>query len=194
MNKHSLNLKLNKSLSFVLAILLVCVSVFPCLLQVNAAESKENFDFSGVESVVLYNVSDGISIIKHNSNKLLNTSTSAKIITGLILCERLENSLDEKVEITKEMLSSVSGKRANPPLQSGEIMSVRDLLYAAICGSYNDAAYVLAVYAAGGVAEFVTLMNQKAKSLLVSSGKSSHELAVKFTRKIYYIVDYESCQ
>lgn len=155
--------KLNRSLSFVLASLLLMVSIFA--LNIYAAEKPTDADFSNAKCVVLYNVSDGNSLIKYNADKPLNTSTSAKIITGLILCERLGNSLDDKVEITKEMLSSVSGMRANPPLEVGEILSVRDLLYAAICGSYNDAIYVLVHYTAGSTAEFVRLMNDKAKSI-----------------------------
>ncbi len=165
MKKKFFNFKLNKSLSFVLASLLVLVTLLPCALTVNAVEKPSGADFSGAESVVLYNVSDGASLIKHNADKPINTSTSAKIMTGLILCERLHNSLDDKVEITKEMLSAVSGVRFNPPLQSGETITVRDLLYGAICGSYNDAAYALAIYTAGSTADFVNLMNQKAKSL-----------------------------
>lgn len=155
--------KLNRSLSFVLAFLLIFVSILP--LSVSAAEKPTDTDFAGAKCVVLYNVSDSIPLIKYNSDKPVNTSTSAKIITGLILCERLGSSLDDKVEITKEMLISVSGMRANPPLEAGEIMSVRDLLYAAVCGSYNDAIYVLANYTAGSIGEFVRLMNDKAKSL-----------------------------
>ena len=157
------NTKLNRYLSFILASLLLFVSVLA--VNVTAADKPTDADFAYAKCVVLYNVSDGNPIIKYNSDKPLNTSTSAKIITGLILCERLGNSLDQKIEITKEMLSSVSGMRANPPLEVGEILSVRDLLYAAICGSYNDAIYVLVNYTAGSTAEFVKLMNDKAKAL-----------------------------
>ena len=154
--------KLNKSL---FAIILIMALMLPCILTSSAAEKPTDADFWGAQSVILYNVSDGISLIKYNADKVLNTSTSAKIMTGLILCEKLQNSLDMTVEISSEMLASVSGMRANPPLEAGEIISVRDLLYGAICGSYNDAAYVLAIYSAGSTAEFVSLMNQKAKSL-----------------------------
>lgn len=165
MKLSDLRTKLNKSLSFMLALLCVLTALLPCAMNVTAAEKPAESDFAGAECVVLYNMSDGIPLIKYNADKVLNTSTSAKIMTGLVLCERLSDSLDDKVEITKEMLSSVSGMRANPPLQVGETLSVRDLLYAAICGSYNDAAYVLAYYTAGSISEFVKLMNDKAKSL-----------------------------
>ena len=155
--------KFNKSLLVVLAVMLIAIVVAPITITAVAAE-KPN-DFSAAESVLLYNVTDGATLIKSNTDKLIHTSTSAKIMTGLILCERLSDSLDDKVEITSEMLSGVSGMRANPPLQAGEIMTVRDLLYGAICGSYNDAAYALAYHVAGSSSDFAAFMNLRAKSL-----------------------------
>ncbi len=41
-------------------------------------------------------------------------------------------------------------------LAAGEELTVRDLLYASLCGGYNDATAALAVLASGSVAEFVS--------------------------------------
>ena len=50
-------------------------------------------------------------------------------------------------------------------LKENDVITAEDLMYAAICGGYNDAAYALAVAVSGSAEKFVTLMNQRAKKL-----------------------------
>ena len=142
-----------------LILIISSVAIFP----VYAYKDPTPPSVSGVESVCLYDKTHGKTIISENADKVVNTSTSAKIITGLIACEMLEKKLDDKFTVEKEMLDSVSGHSMK--LKDGETIKIRDLLYAAICGSYNDAAYVLAYACAGRIDDFVSLMNNKALEL-----------------------------
>lgn len=106
-------------------------------------------------------------IISENATEILNTSTSAKVMMGLIACEELSSRLDEVVTITDSMLAGSGGYSMR--LQAGENIKIIDLLYGAICGSYNDAAYVLASVCGGSSERFVERMNQKAKALGATS-------------------------
>jgi D-alanyl-D-alanine carboxypeptidase len=115
-------------------------------------------------AVILYDKTHGNFVAEQNAKERVNTSTSAKIMTGLIACERLSARLDDAVTVTEEMLTGASGYSMK--LKVGERISVRDLLYGAICGSYNDAAYVLASVIGGNSDGFVSIMNEYAVTLV----------------------------
>ena len=105
----------------------------------------------------------GNVLFEKNADSVIYPASTAKIMSGLLLCRALYTRLDDTVTLTDAMLSGVSGRSLH--LAVGEVLTVRDLLYAALCGSYNDALNALAVYAAGSVAEFVSVMNQEAARL-----------------------------
>lgn len=122
-------------------------------------------ELSGVSAYCFYNLSSDMQIASLNDSDELDLSctASAKIMTGLICCERLGGRLDEYIQITSDMLTGVSGQMYG--FNAGESVKIYDLLYAAICGSYNDAAYILACVVGGTSDEFVTLMNKRAHEL-----------------------------
>ena len=76
---------------------------------------------------------------------------------------RLSDRLSEKVTITTDMISGVSGTRYG--LSDGETVTIRDLFYIAFTGCYNDAVTVLAKLAAGDLTSFIALMNSTAAEL-----------------------------
>lgn len=136
-------------------------------ISVFAYEDPTPPDAPWVKAVCLYDKTHDRFIVSENMDELLNTSTSAKVMTGLIACEMLKDRLNEKITVAAEMLSGVSGY--NMKLSAGEKISVSDLLYGAICGSYNDAAYVLAYICGGSIEDFIVLMNNKAMELGATS-------------------------
>ena len=158
----------NKYISIIAFAVMLILIFHNCIpLSVYAYEDPTPPSISWVEAYCLYDKTHGKLIAADNINKKVNTSTSAKIITGLIACEILENRINETVTITKEMLNDVSGYSMK--LSVGEEITVQDLLYAAICGSYNDAFYVLSHVCAGSTNDFVSMMNQKAYDLGATS-------------------------
>lgn len=146
------------ALSALLLLLFILVSALPV-----SAASDDTPETSGCEALVLYDKTHGKYIIEKNGYAILNTSTSAKITMGLLACEILHDRLSETVTVTEEMLSGVTGSKIQ--LAVGEEIKVRDLLYHAICGSYNDAAYVVAYLCGGSAQEFVDMMNVRAREL-----------------------------
>ena len=158
------------------ATLLLLVTVFAALIPLSAAEMPTNDDFSGVGAVYMYDMTHSSVVFEYNADEILNTSTSAKIMMGLVLCEALEGRLDETVTITSEMLDGVSGSCMKPGLTVGEEISVNSLLYSALCGSYNDAAYALATVAYGERSALVAAMNKKAEELGAKNTKYTNPL------------------
>ena len=111
----------------------------------------------------LYDKTHNKMLVMTNSDTPLNTSTSAKVMLGYLACEILADRLDETVTVTANMLQGASGYSMS--LKVGEEIKIIDLLYGAICGSYNDAGYVIANLCAESAQGFVELMNDRARSL-----------------------------
>lgn len=149
----------------ILALLLITCTLLSCLVLTTSAQGAlpEPPELEGVSAAYFYNITAQKSMCELNSDEPVNTSTSAKILMGLVACEMLGDKLDHKITVTSKMLSEVDG--ISYGFLAGEEVSAVDLLYAAICGSYNDAAYIIAHAISGSTQGFVTLMNSRAREL-----------------------------
>ncbi len=136
---------------------LVGGSILPAQALEEAPSSPE------VGAALLCNLENDLILYEREADTPLYPSSSVKIMTGLLACRALRDRLDETVTVSSAMLAGVSGRRLH--LADGEMLTVRDLLYAAICGSYNDAAAVLACLTSGSVSDFVVAMNREAERL-----------------------------
>lgn len=102
-------------------------------------------------------------LYQKNAQEVIYPAASVKIMAGLLACRLLQERVDDTVTLTSSMLAGVAGRSLH--LAEGETVTVRDLLYAALCGSYNDATTALAVICAGSVPAFVEQMNREASRL-----------------------------
>ena len=144
---------------------LLCI-LFSLCLPSAAVEPFPATD--AAKTVYLWNAEYDKAIIS-KSDGVIFPASMTKIMTGLVAIDLIGGRLDEKVTLTSEMLMGNAGTRI--PLAEGEVLSYRDLLYAAICGGFNDAANALAVASAGSKSAFVAKMNEKAESL---GAKNTH--------------------
>ncbi len=138
--------------------LLFCTLFTPCTSALIEMPSLE-----GATSVYLYNLTQNRVMAEKNADKVIYPASTVKLMTGLVAAELLSDRLDEQIEVTEEMLKGVTGN--NLKISAGEIVTVRDMFYGLLCGGNNDCAAILAHLAAGGVDQFVDLMNQKATEL-----------------------------
>jgi D-alanyl-D-alanine carboxypeptidase (penicillin-binding protein 5/6) len=112
------------------------------------------------QSAILIEVSTGQALFSKNANLPLPPASLTKIMTAILVLERC--GLDEQVRASRR---ATLAKASSIHLQEGEQVSVRDLLYALMLRSANDAAVALAEHTAGSVENFVQLMNQKARDI-----------------------------
>ena len=96
---------------------------------------------------------------KDAHRKVLPASTT-KVMTAIIVLEKM--GLDDYVPVSEKAAKILPSKIDIKP---GERYRVRDLLYAALLNSANDAAIALAEAAAGSEDKFVELMNQRARQI-----------------------------
>lgn len=147
-----------------IAIITLCMLFSSFSFAVGAYELDRSE--ASVGGYYLYNVENDLVMAQGNSADLISPSSTVKIMTA---CIALETDIprDKVITVTSEMLDGVVGR--NMRLDVGDRVTYDDLLYATVCGGYNDAAHALALTVSGSMTEFVDLMNEKARELGMTS-------------------------
>ena len=112
------------------------------------------------QTAVIYNGQTDEILWQKDADKRMEPASITKLMTALVTIENLE--LGSVVTITEEVEDI---EPTEIGLVEGEEIPVRDLLYATLIYSANDAATALAIETSGTVEDFAVLMNQKAKEL-----------------------------
>ena len=152
--------KLRKTLHF--AVFFLALTLLCSVLPVSAAPLQPP-SMSEAGAVYFYHFENNTVVFEKNADALIPAASTPKIIAGLILCEQLAARQNETVYVTADMIKGSVGYRLG--LTKGDQLSVGDLLYAALCGGYNDAFDVLACFAGGTKVDFVQMMNARAAEL-----------------------------
>ncbi|GAF66726.1 D-alanyl-D-alanine carboxypeptidase [Bacillus sp. TS-2] len=151
----------------------ITVSVLLCLMMTslfgtNTYANEQTGDIQLAEqsaSAIVIERDTGKVLFEKNSHEQLPPASMTKIMTMLLIMERIDNgalSYDEKVR-TSENAASMGGSQVF--LEPGEEMTVTEMLKAIAVASGNDASVAMAEHIAGTEEEFVSLMNDKAKEL-----------------------------
>lgn len=130
------------------------------ILITNSIAFADNLNLTG-ESAILIDAETGQIIYEKNPHEKLHPASTTKILTGILTLENA--SMDEIVTVDEEVVYLTKGSHI--ALEPGEQLTVKDLLYALLVESANDAALALAKHISGSVEEFAELMNNKAKEL-----------------------------
>ena len=105
----------------------------------------------------------GKIIYEKDINEQNYPASTTKILTAILTIENCD--LEETATVSQNAISKVPTSYVVAPLYVGEEMKVKDLLYALMLKSSNDAAYVLAEHVGGSVDGFAEMMNNKAKEI-----------------------------
>jgi D-alanyl-D-alanine carboxypeptidase (penicillin-binding protein 5/6) len=114
----------------------------------------------GAPAAIVIDAKTGERLYAKNADDERAIASTTKLMTALLTLERAEP--DAVFTMPPYASSPVESKLG---LQTGERMTVRDLLRAMMLPSANDAAYDLAVNISGSEDEFVDQMNERADSL-----------------------------
>jgi serine-type D-Ala-D-Ala carboxypeptidase (penicillin-binding protein 5/6) len=112
------------------------------------------------KAAVLMEMETGKTLWEKNKQAPRPPASTAKILTALVTLDRVPLK-----EIVTVSTTASANKASAVALKSGERLTVQDLLYALLLQSNNDAALALASHTGGTTANFVQIMNQKARSL-----------------------------
>ncbi len=147
----------------IIAIFLILTSVLSVNVKAEGMDIKP-FELEA-KSAVLMEAETGRVLYSKNANTPLPPASVTKVMTLLLIMEHIDGkkmSLSDSVTVS-EYAASMGGSQVF--LESGETMSVEDLLKSIIIASANDAAVAMAEAVAGTEEAFVKRMNERAKEL-----------------------------
>lgn len=146
---------MKKVLFFMIMFLLITVKVY----------AEENTLIKNAGSGILIDSNSGTILFEKNKDDKVAVASMTKMVAQIIILENIENGnlkWDEKV-IASSNASGMGGSQIY--LQTGEAMTVRDLMKGITMASGNDATVAMAERIAGTEEKFVKMMNQKVKDL-----------------------------
>lgn len=117
------------------------------------------------DSAILIDADSGKVLAAQNENKRLYPASVTKIMSILLVAEAIDSG---KIGFDTEVTASADACEKGGSqiwLEPGEVMTVDELLRAAVIGSANDATTALAELVAGSEGAFVTMMNDRAMEL-----------------------------
>ena len=142
-------------------IILLLISIFLPNMKVFADESL----LKNAKSGLLMEVSTGKIIYEKNIHEKVSVASMTKMMGMVLIMESLEDGkikLEDMVVVSKNA-SGMGGSQIW--LEEGEKISVLDLIKGIMMASANDGIVAMAEYIGGTEANFVKMMNDKAKSL-----------------------------
>jgi D-alanyl-D-alanine carboxypeptidase len=133
-----------------------------CLGEENEAILIDSFSLEA-EAAVLIDAQSGKVLYSKNMDKRLEPASITKILTAYIGAERL--NLDDVVVASDTAIDEVPRYASHIAIDYGEELVIKDLLYAVMLPSANDAANVIAESVSNDLDSFAVLMNQYVSSL-----------------------------
>ena len=136
--------------------------IFCITFNINVlANNKENKEPNPVaKSAVLIDAETGRILWGKNENEPLAMASTTKIMTAILAIE--EGNLNDTVVVSKNATKTPPVKMF---LKEGEEIKLKELLYALMMQSSNDAAVAIAEHISGDVETFCNMMTEKAKQL-----------------------------
>lgn len=114
-------------------------------------------------AAILVEASTGKILYEKNAYEKMYPASTTKVMTAILILENCD--LNEMATVSHNAIYSLPSGYVNANLQKGEEISVKDLMYALMVKSANDAAIVLAEHLDGSVEGFADRMNTKAAEL-----------------------------
>ena len=137
---------------------------FICSNFVSAKEENNNLS-PKAKSAIMIETSTGEVLYEYNADEKLAPASMTKMMSLLLIMEALDNNVIKYTDMVtiSDKASSMGGSQIL--LETGESMSVDDLLKGITVASGNDAVVALAEKIGGTEENFVKMMNDKAKEL-----------------------------
>lgn len=122
-----------------------------------AAEGYEDVPSLDGTSAILMDAGSGEILYEKNAYEVRDPASITKILNCMVVLDTLDMDEEVTIDIEPETEGSVM------KLQKGEKIKVKDLVYAMMLWSANDAAEVLGYLAGGDMETFCGMMNERAE-------------------------------
>ena len=146
---------MKKTLFFTpILIIFAIISIFS-LVNINGFNYVSAADYSSAKGMCVIEKDSKRIIYAKNMNDKMPMASTTKIMTAITVLQYTDD-LDEIIQVDD---SAIGVEGTSIYLRSGEMISIRDLLYGLMLRSGNDAATALACHIGGDVEGFSKLMN-----------------------------------
>ena len=144
------------------ALFLTVVIVLFLPFRASAAYAVE-IPVTASQTSVVMDISTGQVLVEKEMNQKMYPASITKIMTVLLA---LENADPATVHtMSYEATHSIDSGSTHIALTEGEQITLKDLIYATMVASANDAANGIAECVGGSIEQFVAMMNEKAKEI-----------------------------
>lgn len=149
---------------FSVLIFTICFSFFSTCFGVTLEERTSKLE-DGItsEAVLIMENSTGKIVYEKNGYDQRYPASTTKILTAILTIEHC--NLSETTTASEYAIRSIPSGYSTANIQIGETLSIKDLLYALMLQSANEAAVILAEHVSGSMEAFCDLMNEKAKEI-----------------------------
>ena len=145
----------------------ICFFICVCfMIQSVVVFAEGNTDLGlNAKSVILMEESTGNILYENNPDERLPIASVTKVMTMLLIMEAVDSgkiNLDDMVTVSENAMSYGGSTMF---LETGEQLTVNDMLKGIAVASANDGCVAMAEHLAGSESAFVDIMNEKAKEL-----------------------------
>ena len=146
------------------------ISTILLIVVLNFFKVYADDEFSiNAKAGLIVETNTGKIIYEKDINEQNYPASTTKILTAILAIEN--SNLEDTATVSQNAVANIPTGYVIAPLYVGEQIKVKDLLYALLLKSSNDAAYVLAEHVGGSIEGFAEMMNNKASEL---GCKNSH--------------------
>lgn len=156
------------------ALLCTVVLTFVLVLPVAAEGESSALSTDAPEltapAAYVVNLDTNIVVYDKNSDTQLQAASLTKMMTCLLLLEQYQDQLDT-ITVTApsyiyDLIWEKTTNASTADIRRGDTQTLRNLLYAMLLPSANEAAYIVADYMGGGsIDNFVAMMNDEAAAI-----------------------------
>ena len=145
----------------------ICFFICVCFMMQSVVVFAEgNTDLGlNAKSAILMEESTGNILYESNPDESVPIASVTKVMTMLLIMEAVDSgkiSLDDMVTVSENAMSYGGSTMF---LETGEQLTVNDMLKGIAVASANDGCVAMAEHLAGSESAFVDMMNEKAKEL-----------------------------
>ena len=161
---------MKKFCAILFSFVLVLIIALPVAAEGESSTFADNAPSLTAPAAYVVNLDTNIVVYEKNSETPLSAASLTKLMTTLLLLENYQDQLDS-ISLTApsyvyDLIWEQSTNASSADIRRGETQSLRNLLYAMLLPSGNEAAYIVADYMGGGsIDNFVAMMNDEAKAV-----------------------------
>lgn len=142
---------------------LVFVIILIFILNLSVSYGASELPEISAGAAILMDSSTEKVLYSKNENEKMYPASTTKVLTAILTIENC--NLNDIVSVPYEAIASIPSGYSVAALQTGEQLTVEQLLKVLLIHSANDAANVLAYHISGSIDAFAVLMNNKIQEL-----------------------------